>query len=122
LHATLDGQDLLTYPSFRQTSDSFFDITLPDGNLFGVPAGSYPGITVSDGYWVALDGLSPGQHTLNFGGTNGNGFSVQINDTLSAVPEPGTVSLVLLGAVAFLGYSRYGTRLLNTVAGRRKSR
>ena len=108
LHATLDGQDLLiTFPSFRQTSNVFFNIDLPSDNLFALPAGSYP--AVSDGYWVALEGLSPGQHTLIFGGTNGNGFMLEVTDTLN-VPEPGTPGLVLLGALAVLGHRRFGKK------------
>jgi hypothetical protein len=118
MHATLDGQDLLTYPSYRQTSTSFFDITLPADNLFGAPAGSYPGISVSDGYWVALEGLSPGKHTLNFGGSIGNNYSLEVTDTLNAVPEPGTVSLVLLGAAALLGHRRFGGRVRHLISGK----
>jgi len=109
IHATLDGQlELLTFfPSHRQTSTSFFDIDLPIGNVFGKDAGNYPGIAVSDGYWIALDGLSPGRHTLVFGGTDGNGFTLEVTDTLN-VPEPGTLGLLFLGSLAALGYRRFG--------------
>lgn len=110
LHATLDGQDLLTYPDYRQTSTSFFDITLPDDNFFswaGIPGGFYPGSTVADGYWVALDGLSVGWHTLNFGGTFSDGSYIEITDTINAVPEPGTLCLLLLGTLAALGQRRF---------------
>ena len=108
LQATLDGQNLLNFfPSHRQTSTSFFDIDLPIGNVFGKDAGNYPGIVVSDGYWIALDGLSPGQHTLIFGGTNGDGFTLKVTDTLN-VPEPGTLGLLFLGSLAALGYRRFG--------------
>lgn len=113
LKASLDGQDLPNLLSHRQTSTSFFDIVLPPGHLFGnlVPPGDYPGIAVSDGYWIALDGLSPGQHTLIFGGTDGNKaapFTLLVTDTLN-VPEPGTLGLLLLGSLAALGYRRFGT-------------
>jgi hypothetical protein len=115
LHATLDGQNLLIFPSFRQTSNSFFDLNLPSDNLFGAPAGFYPEVAVSDGYWVGLEGLSPGRHTLIFGGTNGNGFSLQVTDTIN-VPEPGTLSLVLLlGALAGLARRRCPAALSGTV-------
>jgi len=99
LYAVLDGQDLLAaYPSFRQTSTTLFDLTLPDGNLYGEVPGYYPSSSVSDGYWVALQGLAPGDHTLTFGGTSGSGFSVAITANL-VVPEPGALPLVLLAGL-----------------------
>jgi hypothetical protein len=100
-NATLDGQSLLI-PSetpFRQTSLDFFFIALPDDNLFGAPADSYA--AVSDGYWVAVEGLSAGPHTLAFGATSGT-FLVDVTANLR-VPEPGTLGLVLLGALAATG-------------------
>lgn len=103
LHATLDGQDLLTFPSFRQTSTSFFTVVLPadDAFGFGLPPGPYDAI--SDGFWVALDGLTPGQHTLVFGGEFTDlGFALEVTDILR-VPEPGTLSLMLLGTLAAFG-------------------
>jgi len=112
LFATLDGQDLLTYPSFRQTSTSFFDFSLPPGNLFGVDAGAYPAIAVSDGYWVALAGLSPGEHVLTFGGTYPALPTPEIgmSITITAVPEPQTYALMLSG-LAWVGwFARRRTR------------
>ena len=123
LHATLDGQNLLTFPNFRQTSTSFFDIELPDGNLFGIDAGLYASSAVSDGYWVALEGLSPGRYTLNFGGTGGtagNEFTVEVTDTLN-VPEPGTPGLVLLGALVALSHRRFSVGLRYLITGREKA-
>ncbi len=74
LHATLDGNNLLVRPNdqtnpSRQTSTEFFTVDVPVDNPFGWTA-PYVGMldTVSDGFWVALDGLSPGKHTLKFGG------------------------------------------------------
>ena len=112
LHATLDGQDLLTFPSFRQTGSSFFTAILPADNLFGfgLPPGPYDAL--SDGFWVALEGLSPGQHTLVFGGTipGRTPFTVEVVDVLTAVPEPSTYGLMLLGVLGLLGRSR-GARI-----------
>lgn len=50
-----------------------FSVTLPEDNLFSsnlkipVPAGVYP--AVSDGFYLLLAPLTPGQHTITFGGT-----------------------------------------------------
>jgi hypothetical protein len=99
LHATLDGRDLLLgYPSFRQRSVSFFSLDVPVDNAFGFPP-PYQGTlaAVTDGYWVALDGLSPGRHTLVFGGTSGSGFTLEVIDFISVVPEPKTYGLMLAG-------------------------
>lgn len=80
---------------YRQLSpDGFFDLELPDGNLFGLPVGTYEG--VSDGYWLALGQLAPGAHELHFGGqTSGFSQDITYNITVRDVPEP---SLLLLGA------------------------
>ena len=106
LHATLDGQDLLTFPSFRQASTAFFTVNLPASlrDAFGFPL-QYAGAldAIADGYWVALNGLSPGQHTLVFGGTipelapGASPFTVQIGASIAAVPEPETYALLLTG-------------------------
>ncbi len=117
LHATLDGQDLLTFPSFRQTSTAFFTVNLPASlrDAFGFPS-QYVGAldAVSDGYWVAIDGLSAGQHTLVFGGTipelapGASPFTVSVTANIAAVPEPETYALLLagLGFVAWAARSR----------------
>ena len=101
LKATLDGLNLLAtgVSAFRQTSSALFSIALPDDNLFGAPKGSYD--AVSDGYWVAVEGLSAGPHTLIFGATS-EGLLVDVTANLR-VPEPGTLGLVLLGALAATG-------------------
>lgn len=109
LNATLDGQNLLSYPSFRQTSTSFFTVNLPASfrDALGFPA-QYVGNldAVSDGYFVALSGLSPGPHALSFGGSFPDapfGLQVTANINVTAVPEPRTYALLLagLGVVAW---------------------
>ncbi len=109
LYATLDGQDLLlTFPSYRQTSTAFFKVNLSASlrDALGFPS-QYVGVldAITDGYWVAVEGLTPGPHTLKFGGTfpelapGWTPFSLDVTDTVN-VPEPGTLGLLLLGGVA----------------------
>ena len=48
-------------------------VTMPDGNLFGIAAGTY-GPMVTDGYYLMLTPLTPGEHTIHFtGGLAGSG-------------------------------------------------
>jgi hypothetical protein len=39
--------------------------------------------TKSSGYWLMVDGLSPGQHTLHFGGSLSSGFSTDVTDHIT---------------------------------------
>lgn len=107
LTATLDGSDLLTFLSYRQTSTDFFDINLPIDNVFGFPD-PYNGLldAVSDGYWIALAGLALCDYTLTFGGTfnydedqgapaGTDRLDVIVN--LRVVPEPATLALLSVG-------------------------
>jgi hypothetical protein len=44
-----------------------FSLTFPDDNFFGLPAGTYaPAVT--DGVYLLLAPLTPGAHTITFGG------------------------------------------------------
>jgi hypothetical protein len=49
-----------------------FSLTLPDANLFGIPAGTYAP-AVADGFYLLLAPLKPGVHTISFGGTGNFG-------------------------------------------------
>lgn len=65
LHATLIGQNLLTFPNYRQTSAVLSTLNLPADNLWaagGVTSGDHAFVT--DGYWVALEPLDRGSYTL----------------------------------------------------------
>jgi hypothetical protein len=118
LVATLDGQNLLTYPSYRQTSTSFFqtDVAPSLSAALGFPP-AYAGVleTVSDGYWVAVTGLARGPHTLVFGGefpeSGPNGFSLHMTANINAVPEPNSAFLMLLGLGAVWAAFRRKLRL-----------
>jgi hypothetical protein len=64
-YATLDGKNL----KISRITTEPFTLILPEPNIFGLPAGPYEHLAVSDGLWVYLpQGLKPGEYTLEFGG------------------------------------------------------
>ena len=67
-----------------------FSLTLPDGNLFGLPAGTYAP-AVADGFYLLLAPLRPGVHTIKFGGTGNLGlgglFSQDITYHIRVLPR-----------------------------------
>src|SRR5262249_12474779 len=92
--ASVDGVDLTVDPStYRACAGPVrgcaptYSLTLPDDNLFGLPAGTYAP-AVADGAYLLTARLSPGRHVLRFGGTGffGGDFSQDItyNLTVSA--------------------------------------
>ena len=85
LTATIDSVSVGNLGSFRAQSP-VFTVQLPKGNVyeaFGVPQGAYrPG--VSDGYFLLVEPLSPGMHTIYFKGvSNGGGFTTEVTYTLT---------------------------------------
>jgi hypothetical protein len=108
LQARVDGVDLPNLSSHRETSPDF-EFTLPDDNVFGVPDPTY-GPSVSDGYWIMLEPLAPGDHTIQFGGSSSgvpgdlafeDAFSLTV--IYAPVPEPGSfaLSIIAIGGLAF---------------------
>lgn len=71
-----------------RTKSTVFDAIVPEGGV--LPAGTYDPV-VSDGYWVKVKGLSPGEHTIEFGGSltddEGNTFEVNITDNITVVAD-----------------------------------
>ena len=66
LEATIDGRGV---PIFRVRSDPpLFSLALPPDNLFNTSSGGTTNAT-SDGYWVFLKSLEPGEHSLYFAGS-----------------------------------------------------
>ena len=59
----IDGAPVEALESYRALSPSF-DLMLPDGNVFGAPAGTYTP-TAADGYYLFVRPLSAGQHTIH---------------------------------------------------------
>jgi hypothetical protein len=119
LFARLNGVDLALPPpttslfNFRQMSPpGLFDVTLPPGAVLGLPAGTFP--SVSDGWWLMLGPLAPGNYELHYGGTTqGIGAyagSAGVGDNTYrlnvVVPEPSTWAMMLAG-FAGLGFAAY---------------
>ena len=71
--------------------------------LSGEPPGSWTE-SFSIGYYVMLEPLAAGTHTLRFGGTRQGGFSVDVTATLTAVPEPSGLALFAGGALILAGF------------------
>jgi hypothetical protein len=80
-YAALDGEDL----KMKRIATGPFTLILPDPNIFGLPAGPYEHLAVSDGLWVYLpQGLKPGEYTVEFGGDFGDVTSLNITYELRA--------------------------------------
>ena len=67
LTCQVDGRELKNLEAYRcQTPEGGAEmVTLPEGNIFGVEAGTY-GPMVTDGYYLMLTPLTPGSHTIHF--------------------------------------------------------
>jgi hypothetical protein len=83
----------------HRIQSNVFEVTLPEENMFTFfafdvpcPAGSY-GPTVDDGYYVLLDPLDVGSHTLHIhtetpsGDTEGTGLTLDVTYILNVVPR-----------------------------------
>lgn len=63
VQASVDGMPL---QNISRVQSQPFNATFPEENIFGVQAG--PTRAVSDGFWIFLQPLSPGNHQINFRG------------------------------------------------------
>ncbi len=110
LFFNLDGVSLPMDELFqhRETLVSF-DVTLPGNNFYGEPAGN-SSVAASDGYWLMVEPLSVGKHTINFGGSlnffdqsfpQDNTYEINV----VSVPEP-TAIFGLVGLGVGMGISR----------------
>jgi hypothetical protein len=61
---TVDGKEVKSNRLVRALSP-VFTVTLPDGNVFGIPKGDYESAS-ANGLWVALPPLPPGEHIIHF--------------------------------------------------------
>jgi hypothetical protein len=79
--AEIDGVRVPNVTRYKAMSP-LFEFTAPDNNVLGVPPAT--GESVADGYYLLLDPLSAGQHTIRFGGTFPDfGFSLDITYNLT---------------------------------------
>jgi hypothetical protein len=65
LEASVDGVPLQDLQNYRADSP-LFNVTLPESNILGIPGRSSE--AVADGYWVMLQPLPAGEHTIHFRG------------------------------------------------------
>jgi hypothetical protein len=72
LSAKLDGREIGNLKSFRAGPERY-TYTVPEGEniytQFGIDFSGPVEPAFSDGFWLLLPPLSPGRHTLSFGGT-----------------------------------------------------
>lgn len=86
LFVAIDGQRLSDLSAFRQKSPAF-GLALPQGNLLqGLSSGYQDGAVVdplvADGYFVSVGNLSPGAHTLVYGGKLPSGFESLVTNLI----------------------------------------
>lgn len=63
MNAKVDGNELKDLESYRIES-KLFNVTLPKNNVFGITEGMTP--SVADGWFIMLEPLSTGAHTIEF--------------------------------------------------------
>jgi hypothetical protein len=83
---SIDGVAVKNLEAYRFQSPMFHFGPLPADNVLGVATGA-KGRSVSDGFWLLLEPLSEGQHTIEFIGTFAGGFSFHIRYNLTVEAE-----------------------------------
>jgi hypothetical protein len=87
LEFSIDGKNITNFEKFRVQSP-LFNLTLRDDNPFDIVK-DFPGIpqrAVSDGYYVLVKGLEPGEHTIEFKGGISGVFETQVTYHLTIEP------------------------------------
>jgi hypothetical protein len=87
LEASIDGKEITNVQDFRVQSP-LFTITYPEDNPFGVT--NFTGIpqkAVSDGYWVLVKGLEPGEHIIEFRGGIAGQFETETTYHITIEPS-----------------------------------
>jgi hypothetical protein len=127
LFATIDGNSVSNVSSYLEQTGYFSAGPTEAGTLAaaaGVTLGDDLSPNEAAGYWLMIDGLSPGEHTVEFGG-NSNGFTpaancctnfqigpfaVDVTANIDVVPEPSSVFLMLAGLLGAVGVRHWRTR------------
>jgi hypothetical protein len=89
LFAEIDGVPIKNLQSYLVRTDFFSMGPTQLGSLaeqIGEPLGVDLSPTKSSGYWLMVEGLAPGQHTLEFGGSLNTGFSTMTIDQITVDP------------------------------------
>ncbi|HSU05752.1 MAG TPA: hypothetical protein VLI93_09280 [Acetobacteraceae bacterium] len=88
LFAEIDGIAVKNLQSDLVRTD-FFSMGAPRPSSLieqlGAPPGTDLSPSKSSGYWLMVQGLAPGQHTLHFGGSSNTGFSTEVTDHITVV-------------------------------------
>jgi hypothetical protein len=87
--ATIDGNPVTLLTTYRQRSP-LSALVLPTDNVFQPLSPGYrDGVViedqVSDGIWVMLSPLAPGDHVISFGGKNTFGWSLAVTNRITVV-------------------------------------
>lgn len=82
LTCIIDGNAVRHLPAYRPESSAWYYLNLVDDNVFGYLAGPYHPC-VDTGYYLMLEPLSAGRHTIHFTGENADGsFSLDVTYNL----------------------------------------
>lgn len=111
VYANIDGVAVPNPFDHREAASGVFDVTFGPDNIYGVPTDrqGVPWHSYSDGYWIMLEPLSFGNHTINFGGAVGTAFVFDVTYNIDVVPTPNAAAVLAAGLPALLLRRRRGS-------------
>lgn len=84
----IDGKSARNLLAYRGASTTPFPLFISDVfEEFGIPEGERDFAT-SDGYWIMLNPLNPGPHTIRFTAETTDGFALEVTYNITIVPGP----------------------------------